>query len=614
MNVLLGLAILATQVLSYSAVDTDKLFFYSDGKPTYIELVQDKAVVRFKANKENDLRNSLQSTETLTPIAFSVSGPEKDTYGVVALHETLSYDVLCNRLSQLRQQVNATAAWPVFTLSGRYTRCGEVFFANTFYVSFKAETSVANAEQLVVANGAIPVKSFKEASGRTRCLATVPRDTAVDAFLSIVNKICELPEVHYARPDIHVTVQPSRSQSGQSHNGIVPPSVSTPSGTAISPARGRALATLNPALTAPQWSRVLPVYCGWPQHVQPPDPVGFGQERRLVDNPSANCKAVMVSSLEISNFVNNRTWCDRLTDISYELDNGVLVAADLGYFGQETWEEGVTWCRESVIAGVYLICTDEQSTMDADDFDYLYTECKGNNENVLVCVYNQLIWSIEDLCNNLHNRHGYYPDAIGMHWDIDSGYSFFQRLLDDAHTWGIKSFMYICPHACSNKFGGCPPEFYKSYYQADAVFIWASDNLEWEEPPPDMAPWDTVVKPLIDGLLGPTSMRVRTGATDIAMFDKNGNLIVNGTNHDHASSQTLEAISPPEFIIRDHTGSNVLRMSNAGELYLKGTLHTGYDVSTITEAGVFRVEGSRAVCTQSGDLYISGMLYDNGRP
>jgi hypothetical protein len=139
----------------------------------------------------------------------------------------------------------------------------------------------------------------------------------------------------------------------------------------------------------------------------------------------------------------------------------------------------------------------------------------------------------------------------------------------------------------------------------DALFLWASD-------PP--LPWDSDIKPLIDGYVGPTCFKVRNGASDVGVFDKKGNLVIAGTKHEHASTQVLADVSAPEFIIRDHSGANVLRVTNSGDVYLKGALYTDYDVSTITASGAFRIEDSRAACTSAGNLYIGGSLYEHGKP
>jgi hypothetical protein len=609
MNALVLMMIVAAQVFSYPALDPDKLFFYSDGKPTYLQLVQNKAIVRFQPEKENDVRRSLGRFDTLSVIPWFGPVPEALVYGVVEFGEKMSEPDALDRVSALRANSGAVAVWPVFTIKNGYGVDREIFLANTFYISFKEGIGVQAAAQVLTANGATAVSLKTGANGRVRCEARVTDQTPMDVFLSIANRVCTLPEVRYAKPDIFPTAPSQRFLGPALSDRAAMQSGRQAAPTSVATQRNRATVQTATATAGPQWGRVVPVYYGFQSDPYPPCPpvLGHGEERALVDNPSKNCNSVMVSSQEIYALTNADPDLRECfgTDITYELDNGVLVGADVGVWGR-TWNEYIDYCVASVTAGVYMICTDEMlyfGVMALSDFDDLYTNCKAENSKVLVGIYEVSYSALSTFCESLHasppSGYGYYPDFIGLNWDIGGG-GYFDSLVQYAHGSGMRAIMYFWGPPTS-----AASNFYKTYYQADAVFIWATSPV---------TPWGTQVKPFVDEHLGAPCLKIRSGSTDVAMIDKKGNLVLNGTAHGNQTLQVMSSVSPPEFIVRNHSGQNVLRITNAGDLFLKGYVSQEYDVGSISASPALRVEDDRAVCTQDGELYISGSTYEHGKP
>jgi hypothetical protein len=76
-----------------------------------------------------------------------------------------------------------------------------------------------------------------------------------------------------------------------------------------------------------------------------------------------------------------------------------------------------------------------------------------------------------------------------------------------------------------------------------------------------------------------------TAGKHLASFDAEGNFVVEGNLTSSATSGQLDATTDKEFIVRQGTSNEVLRLGSSGDMYIDGKLYEGVTADLDTEVG-----------------------------
>lgn len=206
----------------------------------------------------------------------------------------------------------------------------------------------------------------------------------------------------------------------------------------------------------------------------------------------------------------------------------------------------------------------------------------------------------------------------GINWNLGTSaagpWPTFDSFRQAMAAIGVKSGMWVGDFAGRDTY---PSRLLETYYKTEFTFILANASFPWDTPDPG-SPDEPPIKGEIDEITDSKTIVRRGDATEVAVLDDDGNVVLGGAVLSEPYAKQIES-----FSVRDELGRTVGALIDAdGDLWAAGGVSVGqlsrFLRQTAAANDALEIENDAGepvvVITRSGAVFARGVLIEHADP